>query len=99
MGNLVRFVKDDLGDGVWLCRCARRGPTQEASSGEHSESLNLKSNRLPGLNYPFTNHLERIIPEIKGADLRKAATRQGRNQRWHTVDSLDQPMAMLLHHD
>lgn len=61
--------------------------------------LNLKRHWFPGLNYPSNNHLDRILPEIKGADLRRAATRQGRNQRRHAIGFLDQLMAMLAHHD
>jgi hypothetical protein len=61
--------------------------------------LTLKRHWFPGLNYPSNNHLDRIMPEIKGADLRHAATRQGRNQRRHAIGFLDQLMAMLTHHD
>lgn len=47
--------------------------------------LNLKRHWFPGLDYPSNNHLDGIIPEIKGASLRKSATRQGRNQRRHAI--------------
>ena len=31
-----------------------------------NDFLNLKQRYFPGLNYPSTNHLDRILPEIKG---------------------------------
>ncbi|MFM2281450.1 MAG: hypothetical protein RLZZ444_3681 [Pseudomonadota bacterium] len=58
----------------------------------------LKSHWFPGLAYPTTNHLDKIIPEIKGADLRRAATRSGRNQRRHAIGFLGQLLAMLQSH-
>lgn len=60
--------------------------------------LNLKQHWFPGLNYPSNNHLDRIIPEIKGADLRKSLTRSGRNQRRHATGFLDHLMQMLNNH-
>lgn len=61
--------------------------------------LNLKQRWFPGLNYPSNNHLDRIIPEIKGAVLRRSVTRQGRNQRRQAIGFLDSLMQILVHHD
>ena len=60
--------------------------------------LYLKRRWFPGLPYPSNNHLDRIIPEIKGADLRRDATRGSRNERRHAIGFLDKLMAMLSHH-
>jgi Protein of unknown function (DUF3800) len=60
--------------------------------------LNLKRQWFPGLNYPSNNHLDRIIPEIKGADIRRSVTRQGRNQRRHAIGFLDHLMQVLAQH-
>ncbi|WP_037488886.1 DUF3800 domain-containing protein [Sphingobium indicum] len=57
--------------------------------------LDLKRRWFPGLPYPSSNHLDRIIPEIKGGDLRRNLTRSGRNQRRHATGFLDQLLAML----
>jgi len=61
--------------------------------------LHLKSNWFPGLAYPTANHLDKIIPEIKGADLRRSLTRSGRNKRRHATGFLDALVQMLIHHD
>lgn len=61
--------------------------------------LDLKYRFFPGLNYPSQNHLDRIIPEVKGAHLRRDATRGSRNERRHAFGFLDQIVALLeLHH-
>ena len=60
--------------------------------------LNLKSHWFPGLAYPSHNHLDKIIPEIKGADLRRNMTRSGRNQRRHAIGFLDHMLTMLTGH-
>lgn len=57
--------------------------------------LDLKSTFYPGLRYPSTNHLDKIIPEIKGAELRRNAIRGNRNQRRHAVGFLDKLLDML----
>lgn len=61
--------------------------------------LHLKSHWFPGLAYPSHNHLDKIIPEIKGADLRRNATRAGRNQRRHAIGFLEKLLAILQAHD
>ena len=57
--------------------------------------LDLKSTWFPGLNYPSHKHLDKIIPEIKGADLRRNATRGSRNQRRHAIGFLDRIVGLL----
>lgn len=61
--------------------------------------LNLKRQWFPRLNYPSNNHLDRITLEIKGADLRRNITRQGRNQRRQAIGFLDHMMRMLARHE
>ena len=60
--------------------------------------LHLKSRWFPGLAYPSQNHLDKIIPEIKGADLRRDLTRSGRNQKRHAIGFLDRLLTMLQKH-
>ena len=57
--------------------------------------LHLKGMFYPGLAYPTTNHLDKIIPEIKGSDLRRNALRGGRNQKRHAIGFLDKLIAIL----
>lgn len=61
--------------------------------------LNLKSRWFPGLPYPSPNHLDKIIPEIKGSELRRHATRGARNVRRHAVGFLDHLLKLLEAHD
>jgi len=61
--------------------------------------LHLKSHWFPGLAYPTTNHLDKIIPEIKGADLRRSLTRSGRNKRRHAIGFLDALLETLNRHN
>jgi hypothetical protein len=77
------------------------GLAVEAASLEAitQDFLYLKSLFYPGLPYPSSNHLDKIIPEIKGADIRRNATRGGRNQRRHAVGFLDKLIAILQAHD
>lgn len=58
--------------------------------------LNLKQRYFPGLPYRSQNHLDRILPEIKGADIRAHATRGTARQRQHAFGFLDR-IAGLLH--
>ncbi|MGE0665590.1 MAG: DUF3800 domain-containing protein [Sphingomonadales bacterium] len=60
--------------------------------------LNLKRRFYPGLPYPSPNHLDKIIPEIKGADIRRQATRGRRNAQRHAIGFLDKILAMLGAH-
>lgn len=57
--------------------------------------LNLKFRWFPGLSYPSDKHLDKIIPEIKGADLRRDATRGGRRQKRHAIGFLDHLLRLL----
>lgn len=57
--------------------------------------LNLKHRFFPHLPYPSHNHLDRIIPEIKGVDLRRNAVRGNAQQRHHAIGFLDAVLALL----
>lgn len=61
--------------------------------------LNLKHQYFPGLPYPSALPLDRILPEIKGADVRRNATRGTPRQRRHAIGFLDRILGMLQHHD
>jgi Protein of unknown function (DUF3800) len=61
--------------------------------------LNLKHRYFPNLPYPSNSHLDRIIPEIKGADLRRNAIRGSARQRHHAIGFLDSLLALLQAHD
>ncbi len=43
--------------------------------------LELKRRFFPNLNYPSSRRLDRILPEIKGAELRRDATRGTQERR------------------
>ena len=45
--------------------------------------LDLKHRFFPNLNYPSIRRLDRVLPEIKGAELRKHATRGNARQKRH----------------
>ena len=61
--------------------------------------LDLKYRFFPNLNYPSTRRMDRILPEIKGAELRKHATRRNARQKLHAVGFLDRIMGLLRRHD
>lgn len=61
--------------------------------------LNLKGRWFPGLPYPSNRHLDKILPEVKGADLRRQATRGTRNPRRHAIGFLEHLLRMLQHYD
>ncbi len=63
------------------------------------EYLDLKHRFFPNLNYPSTRRLDRVLPEIKGAELRKHATRGNARQKLHAVGFLDRIMGLLRRHD
>ena len=63
-----------------------------------NEFIHLKHRFFPGLRYPSPRHLDRIIPEVKGADLRRDVTRGSRNERRHAFGFLDGIMALLEMH-
>jgi len=64
-----------------------------------NDFLNLKQRYFPGLNYPSANHLDRILPEIKGADIRRNAARGTARQQRHAVGFLDRIMGLLQQYD
>ena len=61
--------------------------------------LDLKHRFFPNLNYPSTRRLDRVLPEIKGAELRKHATRGNARQKRHAVGFLDHVMGLIGRHD
>ena len=61
--------------------------------------LTLKHRYFPGLPYRSDRHLDRILPEIKGADIRSNATRGSARQRIHAIGFLDRILGLLRHHD
>ncbi len=60
--------------------------------------LHLKSRFFPGLPYPTANHLDKIIPEVKGADIRRSLTRGNRNQRRQATGFVDHLLGILENH-
>ena len=61
--------------------------------------LSLKYRYFPGLPYPSDRHLDRILPEIKGADVRRNATRGNARQSTHAIGFLDRVLGLLRHHN
>ena len=61
--------------------------------------LSLKHQFFPGLPYPSTNHLDVIIPEIKGADLRRNMLRGSKKANRHAIGFLDKLLALLEKHN
>ena len=61
--------------------------------------LSLKHQYFPGLPYRSPLPLDRILPEIKGADVRSNATRGTPRQRRHAIGFLDRILGLLQHHD
>ncbi len=61
--------------------------------------LNLKSRYFPGLPYPSPRHLDRILPEIKGADVRRNATRGTARQKNHAIGFLDRIIGLMHRYD
>lgn len=57
--------------------------------------LRLKYKYFPQLPYISPRPLDRILPEIKGDDLRRNATRGSSRQRRHTISFLDQIFGLL----
>ena len=61
--------------------------------------LRLKHQYFPNLPYQSRNHLDRILPEIKGADVRRNITRGSARQRVQSIGFLDQLIGLLRHND
>lgn len=61
--------------------------------------LNLKQRYFPNLPYPSAKPLDRILPEIKGADIRRNATRGKARQRQHAIGFLDRILGLLQQYD
>ena len=64
-----------------------------------NDFLTLKHRFFPGLPYPSHNHLDRIIPEIKGVDVRRHALRGNRNQRRQSYGFIDKVIGLLEAND
>lgn len=64
-----------------------------------NDFLNIKHQYFPGLAYRSQNHLDRILPEIKGSDIRSNATRGSAAQRQHAIGFLDRLMGLLGQYD
>lgn len=62
------------------------------------EYLDLKHRFFPNLNYASTRRLDRILPEIKGAEVRKHATRGSARQKQHAIGFLDHIVGLLRRH-
>ena len=63
------------------------------------EYLDLKQRFFPNLDYPSARRLDRILPEIKGAEIRKHATRGNARQKQHAIGFLDHIVGLLRRHD
>jgi len=61
--------------------------------------MTIKYQYFPGLAYPSPNILDRILPEIKGADIRHNATRGNARQRQHAFGFLDRIFGLLTRYD
>lgn len=61
--------------------------------------LDLKQRYFPGLPYPSTRPLDRILPEIKGAEVRRNAIRGTARERIHAIGFLDRIFGLLRHND
>ena len=64
-----------------------------------ADYLDLKHRFFPNLNYPSARRLDRILPEIKGAEVRKHATRGNARQNQHAIGFLDHIVGLLRRHD
>lgn len=59
------------------------------------EFLDLKQRYFPGLPYRSDRRLDRVLPEIKGAEVRANATRGTPRQRRHAISFLDRLLGLL----
>ena len=64
-----------------------------------SHFLDLKHRYFPGLPYRSNRFLDRILPEVKGADIRRNATRGNARQKQHAIGFLDRILGLLRHND
>ncbi len=60
-----------------------------------TDFLALKHGYFPNLPYLSNRPLDRILPEIKGAEIRRNATRGNARQRHHAYGLLDRIMSLL----
>lgn len=64
-----------------------------------SHFLVLKHRYFPRLGYPSNLFLDRILSEVKGADIRRNATRGSARQHHHAIGFLDDIFGLLRHND
>ncbi len=64
-----------------------------------NDYLNLKQRFFPNLNYRSTQRLDRILPEIKGAEVRRNAIRGNARQRSHAIGFLNHIVSLLQRHE
>ena len=79
--------------------CGRRTLWPPSLATLTHDYLDLKHRFFPNLDYPSTRRLDRVLPEIKGAELRKNATCRNARQKRHAVGFLDHIMGLLRRHD
>lgn len=70
----------------------------ERLAGLTEDFMTLKYNYFPGLPYSSSRPLDRVLYEIKGAELRKNATRGSARQRSHAIGFLDRILGLLRDH-
>ena len=63
------------------------------------EYLDLEDRFFRNLHYPSKRRLDRMPPEIKGAEVRKHATRGNARQRAHAIGFRDHIMGLLGRHE
>lgn len=64
-----------------------------------NDFLLLKKQFFPGLGYRSASHLDAVLPEIKGADLRRTILRGNRNSRRQVFGFLDHVFELLEAND
>ena len=64
-----------------------------------ADFLALKHRYFPNLPYPSPRPPDRILPEIKGAEIRRNATRGNARQRQHAYGFLDRIMGLLQRYE
>jgi len=63
------------------------------------EFLQLKRNFFPGLCPPTTHFLASVLPEVKGADLRRDIARGSRNQARHAIRFLNELVDLCIRNE
>ena len=102
--DLIELRSDAYpGERFMVCRnpllAVERARKRANLHGLTGDFLALKYRYFTNLPYPSARLLDRILPEIKGADLRKNATRGNARQRLHAIGFLDRILGLLQRHD